>query len=175
MAPAEATERRLESLDGAAAPHVITVELYNGVPSSKKTLENPHFRGAFFSDFASGLRGESSFRGSTPCRTRDFPRLFRVFASAYAGSHPERNEDATPRIAHEVEADIRIEPVARQNSTGSRSGSRIGENPSSIGARRASTASSDFGGVGERIRLSPSSRKTASSPGSSNAHGIRTP
>jgi hypothetical protein len=50
----------------------------------------------------------------------------------------------------------------------------VAGNSSSRGARVASTASSDFCGRGSRVRRSPSLRRMASEPGSSNSRGIRT-
>src|SRR5208283_2443643 len=82
--------------------------------------------------------------------------------------------DAALRMADEVGNDVRIEAVAHQSSTRSGGASGIGGKSSSIGERRASTASRDLGGAGSMISRFPSLRMIASSPGSSNSRGMRT-
>src|SRR6266849_1623668 len=78
------------------------------------------------------------------------------------------------RVSDEVGDNVGIEQVTHQSSTGSGAKSGIGGKSSSSGTRVSSSASKDFGGVGSMIRLSPSLRMMASSPGSSNSRGMRT-
>ena len=84
-------------------------------------------------------------------------RLGTVFGARQAQipSHANVFCYAALRVANEIGDDVGIQHVTHHSSTGSGAESQRGRNSPSSGARVATSASSDFGGAGSMISLSP--------------------